>query len=114
MRRVLRSTQRSSTVLKSRSTLNPRPIKITLVPWVCGRGRSTALTSYPISKEAYLADTHPHSNRYAQTHPDADPYDLKPLKGFVRTIAYGIDDIYGDPKADEKTVLQYWKDFTAG
>ena len=29
-------------------------------------------------------------------------------------MAYGIDGIYGDPKAGEKSVLQYWKDFTAG
>jgi len=29
-------------------------------------------------------------------------------------MAYGIDGTYGDPKAGEKSVLQYWKDFTAG
>ncbi|KAL8648857.1 MAG: hypothetical protein Q9210_004743 [Variospora velana] len=51
---------------------------------------------------------------YAQDHPGADPYVLETLKGFVRTMAYGIDGAYGDPKAGEKTVLQYWKDFTAG
>lgn len=32
----------------------------------------------------------------------------------MREIAYGIDGIYDDPTAGEKTVLQYWKDFTAG
>ena len=29
-------------------------------------------------------------------------------------MAYGIDGTYGDPTAGEKSVLQYWKDFTAG
>lgn len=29
-------------------------------------------------------------------------------------MAYGMDGIYGDPEAGEKSVLQYWKDFTAG
>ncbi|KAK3169331.1 hypothetical protein OEA41_008714 [Lepraria neglecta] len=53
-------------------------------------------------------------NGYAQSHPGADPYDLETLKDFVREIAYGIDGIYDDPTAGEKTVLQYWKDFTAG
>ncbi|KAL8922150.1 MAG: hypothetical protein Q9208_005345 [Pyrenodesmia sp. 3 TL-2023] len=33
---------------------------------------------------------------------------------FAREIAYGIDGIYHDPTAGEKTVLQYWKGFTAG
>ncbi|KAL2041983.1 hypothetical protein N7G274_005171 [Stereocaulon virgatum] len=53
-------------------------------------------------------------NGYARDHPGADPYDLETLKDFVRMMAYGIDGIYGDPKAGEKSVLQYWKDFTAG
>ncbi len=29
-------------------------------------------------------------------------------------IAYDIGAIYGSPTAGEKTVLKYWKDFTAG
>jgi hypothetical protein len=56
----------------------------------------------------------PTSNRYVQEHPDAYPYDMEALKDFVRTVAYAIDGIYGDPKGCEKTVLQYWKDFMAG
>lgn len=28
-------------------------------------------------------------------------------------MMYRIDDVYDDLKAGEKTVLQYWKDFTA-
>lgn len=39
---------------------------------------------------------------------------MEALKDFVRTVAYAIDGIYGDPEGCEKTVLQYWKDFTAG
>ena len=53
-------------------------------------------------------------NRYARDRPGADPYDLETLKDFVKEMAYGIGGTYGDAIAGEKSVLQYWKDFTAG
>ena len=53
-------------------------------------------------------------NRYARDRPGANPYDLETLKDFVREMASGIDGTYGDAIAGEKSVLQYWKDFTAG
>ena len=100
--------------LKSRNTFNPRQRRTTRVPWIYGMGKSTALGYCAFSKEPAHLTLLPTPNRYAQDHPGADPYDLETLKDFVRDVAYGIDGAYGDPKAGEKSVLQYWKDFTAG
>ena len=107
-RRALTSIRGSSMGLKSRSTSNRRPRRITRGAWVYGRGRFTALSPLHTFREAHTL------NRYAQEHPGADPYDLETLKGFVRMMAYGIDGVYSDPKAGKKSILQYWKDFTAG
>lgn len=52
------------------------------------------------------------SKRYAQIHHDADSFDLKTLKIFVRAITYEIDDNYDDLKTRETFVLQYRKEFT--
>ena len=84
------------------------------VLWIYGTGKSTALGLCAFSQEPTDLTSHTTSNRYAQDHPGADAYNLETLKGFVRTIAYGIDGAYDDPKAGEKTILQYWKDSTAG
>ena len=46
-------------------------------------------------------------SRYARDRPGADPYDLETLKDFVREMAYGIDGVYGNAIAGEKSVLQY-------
>jgi len=100
--------------LKSRNTFNPRQRRTTRVPWIYGMGKSTALGCCAFSKKPAYLTLLPTPNRYAQDHPGADPYDLETLKDFVRDVAYGIDGAYGDPKAGEKSVLQYWKDFTAG
>ena len=70
-------------------------------------GKSTALDLCAFPEKLTDLTHYPSLNRYAQHHPGADLYDLEILKGFVRTMAYGIDDAYGDPKAGEKTVLQY-------
>lgn len=41
------------------------------------------------------------------------PIQLKDLEEFVKMIAYGINGVYSNSNAGEKTVFQYWKDFTA-
>ncbi|KAK2022058.1 hypothetical protein LX32DRAFT_574259 [Colletotrichum zoysiae] len=55
-------------------------------------------------------------NQYAAHHADANtnPYDLKYLKGFIKDIAFSIDGAEGDANPAERTVMVYWKQFTAG
>ena len=74
----------------SRNTLKTRPQRTTRVLWIYVKGKSTVLSLCAFSKKP--TDLTPStSNRYAQDHPGADPYELETLKGFVRTMAYGID-----------------------
>jgi hypothetical protein len=53
-------------------------------------------------------------SRYVDEHPDASAYDLTSLKDFMKTVAFGIDGADGDLRPSEKTVMVYWKQFTAG
>lgn len=52
--------------------------------------------------------------RYARRNPWASPYDLKLLKGVIRTYAYGIIGRYGDANPCKESVRKTWNFFTAG
>ena len=105
MRRAPRLIWRLLIVLKSINTLKTRPQRTTPVPWIYRTGKSTALGLCAFSKKPTNLIPCPTSNRYAQDYFSADPYDLETLKGFIRTIAYGIDSAYSNPKVVEKIVL---------
>ena len=51
---------------------------------------------------------------YEIEHPGAIPNSIEASKDFVRNIAFGIDGMYNDSTAALGTVVQYYKDFTAG
>jgi hypothetical protein len=47
-------------------------------------------------------------------HSNASTYDLISLKDFMKTVTFSIDEADDDPNPAEKTVMVYWKQFTAG
>ncbi|KAH9841009.1 uncharacterized protein C8Q71DRAFT_701269 [Rhodofomes roseus] len=51
---------------------------------------------------------------YARRMPGANLDNFETPKDFMRKIAHAIDGRYGDPKACLTTVVQYWKNLTAG
>jgi len=54
------------------------------------------------------------SFRYVENYPGADVSDLKSLKDFMKDVAFGINGAEDDPDPLKKTVMVYWKQFTAG
>ena len=53
-------------------------------------------------------------NSYEECNPGADPNDIEASKVFVKSIAYGIEGKYDDSRACLSTVVQTYKNFTAG
>ncbi|KAI0252177.1 hypothetical protein BJV78DRAFT_1281944 [Lactifluus subvellereus] len=51
---------------------------------------------------------------YARRTPGANLNNFETPKDFMRKIAHVIDSRYGDPEACLTTVVQYWKNLTAG
>ena len=53
-------------------------------------------------------------SRYELRHPTSTPTSIEASKDFTRIIAYGIEGKYDDPNACLSSVVQTYKNFTAG
>lgn len=53
-------------------------------------------------------------NSYLDVTPGAHLDNFETPKAFIRMVAHAIDGRYGDPIACLRTVVQYWKNTTAG
>jgi hypothetical protein len=70
--------------------------------------------SISIWKGIIFRHSAPSYNRYEIEHPYVTPNSIETSKDFVRNIAFGIEGAYDDPKACLSTVVQNYKNFTAG
>ena len=109
MIRVLRAIKILSMATKSERNSSPKQRRITPAPWRYGISKAYYLI---FSYECVSNSTSP--NRYEIEHASAIPYDIETSKDFVRSVAFGIEGSYEDPKACLSSVIQYCKDFTAG
>ena len=55
-----------------------------------------------------------YDDSYASRKPGANLRDFEPPKDFMRMVALGTNGRYDDPKACLKSVIQVWKNLTAG
>ena len=53
-------------------------------------------------------------SRHEIRHPDSTPTSIEASKGFVKIAALGIEGKYEDPDACLSSVVQTYKNFTAG
>ena len=65
----------------------------------------------PILLIAYSLTFYPF--KYAEDHPNANVSDLLSLKDFMKDVVFGIKGAEDDPDPLGKTVIVYWKQFTA-